>query len=160
MEAAEEADRFLGALGESLETSEQFRDLLYDPAVPRNARVEMLSNLAARAGVAKQVAHFLATVVAHNRIVSLPSIARVFHEERETLAGIVPAEITTAQPLGPELEQRARGALERLTGRQVRLTAQVNPAILGGAVTRVGSTLYDGSLRTQLEALRRRMTQE
>ena len=71
-----------------------------------------------------------------------------------------PAEITTAWPLANDLKERTLRALEQMTGRKVRLTTHVDPEILGGAVTKVGSNIYDGCLKTQLDQLRRKMTQE
>ncbi len=107
-----------------------------------------------------QVANFLSAVVSHNRTTSLPSMAKVFHEQREAAMGVVPAEITTARPLDDDLKERTLRTLEQISGRKVRLTSQVDPGILGGAVTKIGSAVYDGSLRTQLAQLRRKMTQE
>ena len=159
-DVAENVDEFLGSLGEALEESREFRDLLYDPAVPKAARESVLRSLAEQAGMTVQVANFLSTLVSHNRTTSLPSIAKVFHEAREAAIGVVPADITTARPLADDLKERTLRTLEQITGRKVRLTAQVDPGILGGAVTTIGSTVYDGSLRTQLAQLRRKMTQE
>jgi F-type H+-transporting ATPase subunit delta len=159
-QSAEKADQFLAVIRESLGESPDFRDLLFDPAVPKSTRKQVLRTLAERAEMPPQVANFLATVVDHNRATSLASIAEVFHSEREAAAGIVPAEITTAWPLTNDLKERTQRALEQMTGRKVRLTANIDPTILGGAVTTVGSTVYDGSLKTQLEQLRRKMTQE
>ena len=157
---AQEADRFLEALREALTESAELRGLLYDPAVPRTTRKQLLRTLAERAEMPAQVGNFLATVVDHNRTTSLASIAEVFHEEREAAAGIVPAEITTAWPLTSDLKERTLRTLEEMTGRKVRLTESLDPSLLGGAVTKIGSTVYDGSLRTQLSQLRRKMTQE
>jgi F-type H+-transporting ATPase subunit delta len=157
---AEQADHFLTAVRQSLDESAEFRDLLYDPAVPRATRAQVLRTLAERAEMPTQVANFMATIVDHNRTTSLPSIAEVFHELREEAAGIVPAEVTTASPLTGELKERTMRALEQMTGRKVRLTTHVDPKILGGAVTRIGSNVYDGCLKTQLDQLRRKMTQE
>lgn len=159
-EQAEAADGFLSAIREALHESPEFRDLLFDPAVPRAARKAVLRSLADQNGMTRQISNFLATVVDHNRTSSLPSIAEVFHEEREKAMGIVPAEITTAFPLTPDLKKRTLHVLEQITGRKVRLTANVEQGLLGGAVTKIGSTVHDGSLRTQLAQLRRRMTQE
>ncbi len=159
-DAAEEVDRFLCSLGEALEESREFRDLLYDPAFPRKTRESVLRSLAERSGMIVQVANFLSAVVNHDRATSLPSIAKMFHEEREAAMGVVPAEITTARTLDDDLKERTLRVLEQITGRKVRLTSQVDPGILGGAVTKVGSTVYDGSIRTQLAQLRREMTQE
>ena len=69
------------------------------------------------------------------------------------------AEMTTATPITEEMKQRARSALERVTGAKVRLTCNVKPDLIGGAVTKIGSTVYDGSLRSQLEQLRRKMAE-
>jgi F-type H+-transporting ATPase subunit delta len=158
--AAEDADRFLAVIRESIDESAEFRGLLFDPAVPRTTRKNVLRKLATDAGMPPEVGNFMATVVDHNRTTSLPSIAEVYHEVREQAAGIVPAEITTARPLADDLKERTLRALEQITGRKVRLTANVDPEILGGAVTQVGSTVYDGSLRSQLDRLRRKMSQE
>jgi len=157
---AERADDFLNALRAAVEESADLRGLLFDPAVPRTTRKSVLRSLAEQAGMSHKVGNFLATVIDHNRASALASIAEVFHEEREKRIGVVPAEITTAWPLTEELKQRTLEALERMTGRKVRLTAQIEPELIGGAVTRIGSEVYDGSLRTQLAQLRRRMMQE
>jgi F-type H+-transporting ATPase subunit delta len=99
-------------------------------------------------------------VVDNARLASLPSIAEVFHLERESGQGMVSATMTVAAPLAPELRTRAASALERLSGRKVNLTIEVDPGLLGGAVTQVGSMVYDGSLKTQLARLRRTMGEE
>jgi F-type H+-transporting ATPase subunit delta len=158
-EEAVSVDRFLNELGNAMREPD-FRDLMLDPALPRSTRKTALADLVQRTGLDERVTNFLSTLIDNNRIGSLPSIAEVFHEEREKAQGIVPAEITTAVPLTDEMKERARAAVEKLTGRKVRLTSRVEPKLIGGAVTRVGSTVYDGSLRTQLAQLRRKMDQE
>ena len=70
------------------------------------------------------------------------------------------ATLTAAAPLSPELKARAAAALEKLSGRKVNLTIEIDPGLLGGAVTQVGSMVYDGSLKTQLARLRRTMGEE
>lgn len=157
---AAEADRFLTAIREVLAESAEFRDLMLDPAVSKSTRSSVLRSLAEQSDMPVQIGNFLATIVDHNRTSSLSSIAELFHEERERAAGVVPAEITTAWPLTDDLKQRALDTLESMTGRRVRLSTKLEPSILGGAVTRVGSKVYDGSLRSQLAQLRRKMTQE
>ncbi len=159
-DVAEEVDIFLTGLGAAVDESREFRELLYDPAIPRATRESVLRSLAEQGGMTVQVANFFSALVNHNRTTSLPSIAKVFHEEREKAMGVVPADITTAQPLADDLRELTLRTLEKITGRKVRLTSQVDPGILGGAVTKIGSTIYDGSLRTQLAQLRRKMTQE
>jgi F-type H+-transporting ATPase subunit delta len=159
-DAAAKADAFLAAVASSMQSMPDLRDVFLNPAVSRREKRAVLTSLAEGQGMPRQVASFLLTVADHGRLEALPVIAAVFHEEREAAAGVVPAVVTTASPLGPELEERTRRALERLTGRKVSLKTEVEPALLGGAVTRIGSMVYDGTLRTQLAKLRRRMSEE
>ncbi len=156
----EAISRFLINLGKSIGESRELRDRLLDPAVARSKRTEVLTGLARKAGLPKGVSNFLDTLVNNNRVAALPAIAAVFEEMREEALGIAPAEITTAAPLTDDQRRRAESAVRKLTGRNVRLTCKVEPSMIGGAVTRIGSTVYDGSLRTQLEQLRRAMAEE
>jgi F-type H+-transporting ATPase subunit delta len=157
---AAETDDFLGALADHLDASKPLRDVLLNPAHTRSARKKVLADLAAAHGVPAEVGRFLGILLDNGRLPLLRTIAAVFREEREAGSGIVKATITSAQPLNPELRLQAERSIARLTGRKVRLEEQVDGSLLGGAVTRVGSMVYDGSLRTQLERLKRRMSQE
>lgn len=154
------ADRFLEALAEQIESTRALRDVLLNPAYPRSARKKALAELASTHGVAPEVGRFLGILLDNGRLLLLPTIASTFRQEREAAAGVVEATITTPQPLTPDLRQKAQAAIARLTGKSVRLEEQVDGSLLGGAVTRVGSMVYDGSLKTQLARLRRRMSQE
>ena len=156
----EPISRFLINLGESIGGSRELRDRLLNPAVARPRRAEILTGLAKQAELHEGVSNFLTTLVNNNRVAVLPAIATVFEEMREEALGIAPAEITTATPLTDDQRQRAENAVQKLTGLKVRLTCKVEPEMIGGAVTRIGSTIYDGSLRTQLQQLRRRMAEE
>ena len=154
------ADRFLAAIQDAMRDSDEFRDLLLNPAVAGSARKAVLASLVESRNLPPQVGNFLNTVIDHNRAVNLPSIAQVFHEQREASLGIVPAEVTTAAPMDDDLKQRTEAALQKLTGRNVQMTCRVEPELLGGAVTKIGSKIYDGSLRGQLKRLRREMIRE
>lgn len=157
---AERADRFLITLADAMERSEEFRRVMLDPAIGRDERRRVLEMLAARSGLGEKMRNFLGTLVDNNRSGSIPSIAEVFHEVREEAAGIVAAEMTTAFPLPADLQQRASDAIQQLTGSKVRLECKVDADLVGGAVTRIGGTVYDGSLKTQLGQLHMRMVQE
>lgn len=158
--AADSADGFLTAIATAMSASSEFRYLMLDPAVAADDRTAVLRELATSKGQPVEMGNFLATLIDHNRAAAMPSIAAVFHEERERAAGIVPAEITTADPMDESLIQLARQAIEKMTGRKVRLTCRVEPDLVGGAVTRIGSRVYDGSLKTQLQNLRSELAQE
>lgn len=159
-ERARTADEFLHALGEQVSASRPIRDVLLNPAHPKSARKRALAEVAAQHGAAPEVGRFLGILLDNGRLPLLSTIAAVFREEREAAAGVVQATITTARPLTEELRRSAEASIARLTGKRVRLEQKVDGTLLGGAVTRVGSMVYDGSLKTQLSRLRRRMTQE
>ena len=159
-EAREATDAFLRTLAEAVESSDTVRASLFDPAVPRSVRIGSLQSLAVSAGMDETVSRFLMLLVERGRLSALPAIAQVFHELRESEAGILPAEVTTAAPLTSDLRGRIEAALQKASGSKVRLICRVEPSILGGAVARVGTFVFDGSLRTQLARLRKHMTQE
>ena len=154
--AIEAADTKLSAMGKAVASHTGLELLLIDPAMPRRTKKAVLAKLAGE-GAGKSLLSFLAVVADHGRAAQLPGIAEAFHAIREEAQGIVAASITTAAPMAPDLEDKTRAALERLTGKRIRLTTAVDANLLGGAVTQIGSTVYDGSLRTQLANLRRRM---
>ena len=158
--AQDAADSFLTALGEALEAQPKTRAFLENPATPSAAKKELLGRIAAQTGVSGKVVTFLGLIVDHRRVSSLSSIASVFRAEREAAQGRISGTLTTAAPVSAEAASRIAAALSRLAGRRVTLTTGVDPALLGGAVARVGSMVYDGSLRTQLERLRRTMGEE
>jgi F-type H+-transporting ATPase subunit delta len=158
--AAEAADTFLSALAESYEASSELRDVFLNPAVRREQRKKVLAELTEGRGVGREVRNFLFTVADHGRLAVLPTIAVMFREARERHIGVVPAVVTTAAGMAPDLVQRLSESLDRLSGRAVRLEMKVDPAVLGGVISQVGSTIYDGSVRTQLSRLRHRMAEE
>jgi len=154
--AIEAADATLSAIGKAVATHTGLELLLLHPAVPRKTKKTVLAQLAGE-GAGKPLIGFLSVVSDHGRAAQLPAIAEAFHAIREEAQGIVAASITTAAPMAADLEAKTRAALERLTGKRIRLTTSVDASLIGGAVTQIGSTVYDGSLRTQLANLRRRM---
>jgi len=151
------ADEFLTALGASVTANPELRSYFLDPANPPAAKKSLLEQLASARRVPDRVKTFLDMVVDNGRLADLPSIAEVYHREREAGQGEVSATLTTAAPMTPELQARAVVALQTLSGRRVNLTVGVDPKLLGGAVAQVGSMVYDGSLKTQLARLRKTM---
>lgn len=154
------ADAFLSALAESLRTSAELRGFLLDPATPSEAKKSSLEMLSTGRGLPARVVTFLAMIVDQGRLANLPSIAEVFHVEREAAQGMISATLTTAAPMSPELTSRAAAALEKLAGRKVNLKVESDPGLLGGAIAQIGSMVYDGSLKTQLGRLRKAMGEE
>ena len=155
--AQDAAADFLTNPGAAIAGSSDVELVCLNPAIPRRTKKAIVAKLAGEFGAGHTIASFLGVVVDHGRAPSLPDIAQAFHEIREHALGIVHAAVTTAAPLSADMETRMRSTLERLTGKRIRLTARVDRALIGGAVTQIGSTVYDGSVRTQLANLRRRM---
>ena len=157
---AQAADDFLQGLARAWDEIPAFQQMMLNPVYTPENRKQALLGMAQQAGLSGRMQNFLSILVENKRTTAICSIAQVYHEELEARMGIVPAEITTASPLDDAMRQRAQQSVQKATGRQVRLTCKVDGSLLGGAVTKVGSTIYDGSLRTQLEQLRLQMIQE
>ncbi len=157
---SETAEAFLSALADAIDRSRELRDVLFNPSVSRSGRTAVLVELAKQHQVPQQVASFMQVLVDHGRTRNLPEIAEAFCEAREELAGIVAIKMETATPMPADLQNKARTILEKLTGKKVRMQFGVDPSHIGGAIAQIGSKVYDGSLRTQLDILRRRMAAE
>jgi F-type H+-transporting ATPase subunit delta len=130
-----------------------------DPSVRREDKAAALETLVRKAKLSDLSARFLAVLIDNRRIGALPPIAAALRALRDERCGIVQAEATMAvAPSDKELKSLTR-ALEKMTGRRVELAVTVDPSVLGGARTRIGSRVFDGTLRAQLAGLRRRLAQ-
>lgn len=125
-----------------------------NPAVPRARKEAALTAAAERAAASRISVNLLRLLLARGRVGLLPDIARLFRDLADERTGRVRAEVTAAVPLSVASLEALAARLSAATGRQVHLTPRVDPTVLGGLVARVGSTLYDASLRTQLRRMR------
>jgi F-type H+-transporting ATPase subunit delta len=128
-----------------------------DPSVPAPHKEAVVEALAKKGKTAELSRKFLAVLIARRRLAALPAIARAFEKIKDERCGVVAVETTTAVPLSAAEVKRLRESLQEMTGLQVRLTVSVDPAVIGGARTRIGSRVYDGTLRRQLAILRDRL---
>jgi F-type H+-transporting ATPase subunit delta len=128
-----------------------------DPTVPAGQKSDALESLGSAATLSDLARRFIHVVVEHRRVVALPAIAVAMRAIKDEAAAIVPAATTVAAKMDDTQTAALKAALETMTGRKVRLSVTVDPAVLGGAVTRIGSRVYDGTLRSHLEALHRRL---
>jgi F-type H+-transporting ATPase subunit delta len=106
------------------------------------------------------VGKLLVLLAARDRLELLPDLVAVFRERVMEHLKVINAEVTTAAPLSAEERERLQQRLRASTGRTVTMTTKVDPDIIGGVVTRIGSTVYDGSVATQLAALRQRLSEQ
>jgi F-type H+-transporting ATPase subunit delta len=143
-----------------LHESPQVGVLLGNPAVPRASKHGVLEALVARLGAGKTLRNFLFVVLDRERIELLREIQQAFDAQLDERQGITRASVTSARELDDVEKARLRGALEHISGTRVEAQYQLDPALIAGTVVRVGSTVYDGSVRTQLERLRARLASQ
>ncbi|SEG34381.1 ATP synthase F1 subcomplex delta subunit [Bryocella elongata] len=141
-----------------LDESFELREVLSDPSIPESQKVGVLDGLSAKLGLNKTVRNFLAVVVGHERLHELRGIlegfAGIIDEEKK----IAEAEIVTARPLDAASKQLLEAKVAELAGGEtVRATYREDPSLLGGAVVKLGSTVYDGSVKAQLEQLKAKL---
>lgn len=129
------------------------------PAIQREAKDKVLSDLLAHYPVGQTAGNFLRTLLDHHRIRYFTEIcdayARIVNERK----GIVSAQVTSAAPLGSAELSRLRESLSTITGKEVKLSVATDPDLLAGVIVQIGSTIYDGSVRTQLDEMRRFLAQ-
>ena len=128
--------------------------VLSSRSVPEAARRNIISSVGQALNVAPPVGKLLALLAERGRLELLPEIAAVYTERLLEHQNVVQADVTTAVPLAPEAERQLEESLRSATGKQITMRVTVDPTLLGGVVARVGSTVYDGSVRTQLKKMR------
>ena len=147
----------LGRLWSALEASHDLRDVLFNPAFDRQQREGVVGGLAIALELGPTVANLARLLVDRGRFDQLGAIARSFQELADERAGRARAMVITAAPLAAELGPELARVLSLAVARNVTVEERVDPALLGGVVAQVGTFLFDGSVRTQLELLRREL---
>jgi F-type H+-transporting ATPase subunit delta len=133
--------------------------VLVNPAIPVQRKQATVTELVGRLRTSSMVAKLLALLAARDRLVLLPELLTAYRERLLEHQNVVRAEVTTAVPLAADRTQAIERGLAELTGRTVTLAAKVNPSIIGGVVARIGSTVYDGSITTQLEKMKQKLVE-
>lgn len=124
--------------------------ILISPAYRIEAKLEMMRELVAKMELSATVANFLLLVLEKNRLNYLPQIAVCYGMFADELSGVVRPTLSSAMPLDAGQVEEIKGTLEKYTGKRVVLKVEVDPALIGGVVTRIGDMAFDGSLKTQL----------
>jgi F-type H+-transporting ATPase subunit delta len=137
-----------------LRESAQLGVLLGSPAVSRANKHAVAQALVERMGASRTLRNLLFVVIDQRRMGLLPEIQQAFEARLDEMEGVARADVTSARELNERERKQLRTVLERLSGRRVEANYELDPALIAGAVVRVGSTIYDGSVRTQLERLR------
>ena len=158
--AAEPVKKQLEEFDAAYAESAELRNVLANPAVELSAKHGVIEKLAARMGASRIVRNFLFVVVDNQRTHLLPEILQAFEEVLRQRQGVAEAEVTSAAELTAPQKAQLQQTLERLTGRKIQAKYSLDPAMLGGAVVRIGDTIYDGSVRNRLNQMRARLAAE
>jgi F-type H+-transporting ATPase subunit delta len=134
-------------------------EAFHSPAVPRESKEKLLASLTAKYPAGRTTANFLRILLDHNRIRYFEEIYLAYVRAVNDRKGDVAARVTAAHDLSAEAVSRLREALAAATGRTVTLEVRTDAGLLGGLVVHVGSTVYDGSVRSQLEEMKRRLAE-
>jgi len=151
--AREQLRSIIGAVHESSE----LRKVWESPAISAEQKRAVLDAIARQMGALKPLRNFIAVLIDHRRIAMLDDIAKQFETELDAQLGFAEAEISSARPLSAEEKTALESQIARLTGKKVRARYVSNPELLGGVMVRVGSTIYDGSVRGQLEKMKQEL---
>ncbi len=142
----------------TLSESAALREIFENPSIQEDQKLRVLDGLAARLNMSRTVRNFVAVIMGHQRLHELGSMVEAYLERADMEGGVAEAEVTSARHLDADGRRTLEESIEKLTGgSSVRATYREDPALLGGAVIRVGSTVYDGSVRGQLEQMKQRM---
>ncbi|MCS6805792.1 MAG: ATP synthase F1 subunit delta [Acidobacteriota bacterium] len=130
-----------------------------NPAISRWQKEKVLRALIERWKPSRYTQNFLRLLLRNERLHEVANIYAAYLRELDQRQGITTANVTTARPLREDERSELQAQLEKLTGKRVRLQVKTDPAILGGVVAQIGSEVYDGSILTQLENLRKKLSQ-
>ena len=150
----------LAAVAALVETNKDLAHAAARAGVPDAARKAMIEKVGDALGVAPQVKKLLVMLVDGRKLVIARDLAEAYQERLLAHQNIVRAEVTSAAPLTAEKQQALADSLAKVTGKKVELSVSVDPELLGGVVARIGSTVYDGSVRTQLQRMRQELVEQ
>ena len=158
--AAQPATKQLADFGAAYAESAELRTFLASPAVAIQAKHAVIEKIAARLGASKIIRNFLFLIADNRRTVILPEIVEAFEQVVRQRQGLAEAEVSSAVELSAAQKVELAKTLERVTGKKIEPKYSLDPSLLGGAVVRVGDTIYDGSLRNRLNGMRARLAAE
>jgi len=142
------------SLAELVASSKELREVWETPSIPAEQKRGVLDAIVAREGISRPVRNFMAVLIDQRRVQFIAPIVKQFEQELNQRLGFTEAEITSAHELSEAERNALEAQVQKLTGRKVRARYSRDEAILGGVMVKVGSTIYDGSVKGQLERIR------
>jgi F-type H+-transporting ATPase subunit delta len=154
---AQDVQKELAAWSEMMQSNQQLLEVFRNPTIPYEQKRRVLETLIARTRVRPTTANFLQVLLQNQRLAELGEVNKRFALILDERSGVVSAEVTTARPVAQSSQDALRAKLTAMTGKSVRLSFTTDEDLIGGVVARIGSTIYDGSVRNQLEQVRERL---
>ena len=152
--------RDLASFADAFESSADLRNFLESPPISREVKHSVIGKIAQQMNLVPAVRNFVFLLLDHRRTEMLREIQQTFDTELNARMGIAEAEVISARGLSDAQKRELTAALERRTGKKIEAKFHEDEALLGGAIVRVGSTVYDGSVREQLSRLREQLETE
>ncbi len=153
-----EAMQELNSIAELMNSSPELRNVLENPAVARKQKLSLVDAIVQRMGGSKMLRNFIAVLIDQRRISQINEITEQFKHELDQRLGIAEARIVSVRELMPQEKHSLEKQIAALTGKVIRATYTRDASLLGGAVVRIGSTIYDGSVRGQLQRIKQQIT--
>jgi F-type H+-transporting ATPase subunit delta len=154
---AQEVQKELAAWAEMMQSNGQLLEVFRNPTIPYEQKRKVLDALIERSRVRPTTSNFLQVLLQNHRLAELSEVNKRFAQILDERSGVVSAEVTTARPVAQSSQDALRTKLTAMTGKSVRLSFTTDEELIGGIVTRIGSTIYDGSVRNQLQQVRERL---
>jgi F-type H+-transporting ATPase subunit delta len=154
---AAKAQQQMRDFADTLAGSSELREFLENPSIEMAKKLKVLDAVSGRIGMYAQVRNFIAVILDHHRLPELESILTAYRVLADEHAGAVEAQITSSRPLNAEDRAQLEAQITKLAGARVRARYAEDPSLLGGAVVEIGSTIYDGSVKAQLQQLKQRL---
>jgi len=154
----QDAVKELRAFEAVLAESHDLREVLHTPAITGSRKKAVVGRLADLLKLSRISRNFLLVLIGHRRIALLAEILQAFEIILDERAGYIRAEIASASALGDAQRAQIGAELEKIAGKRIRTAWSVDESLIGGVVAKVGSTVYDGSVRGSLESLGRRLS--
>jgi F-type H+-transporting ATPase subunit delta len=152
-------DRDLAEFIDLLKQHATFGKVLLNPAVPAPRKRAAVASVISQAKLSPAVAKLLVLLAERDRFILLPDLLEAYRQRVRDFQKIVRAEVVTAAPLSAERAQAVERGLEQASGRHVQMDLRVDPSLVGGVVARIGSTVYDASVATQLQKMKQRLVE-
>ena len=144
----------LRSIASLIEQSQELRRVWENPAVPADQKRKLLDAIVQREGIDKPTRNLVAVLIDHHRLPFLSRIVEQLEKELNARLGFAEAQISSARELGDTEKRALESQIQVATGKKVRATYGLDASLLGGALVRIGSTIYDGSVKGQLERIK------